>query len=289
MHSVIIRYSELGLKSNFVRKMFEKKLVENLKKHFHKEGAVFEKILRFHSRIVILTRNPRKIMKISLNTFGVKNVSISKRISNDLEVIKKESANLLKKRKFKTFRITTQRIYKKYPYTSMQVNKEVGAYILKKINKARVRLENPNINIGVEILEKDAFLFFEKKKGVGGLPVGVEGRVLCLIQNNRQASLKDSIISALLLMRRGCSIDVVSLNKKYKIDVLKKFSPEKINYFVSAKSKLNDLVKEYDAFVTGEKINNLKEWHKIDDIIEAIVLRPLCVVPRSYFEKIFKI
>ncbi len=291
MNSVIIRYSEIGLKSDFVRKEFEKKLVQNLKNMLKKTNTSFDKILRFRSRIIILTKNPEKVLKISLKTFGVENASVSRIINNDLEEIKKECVKILKN--FKqvknnlrktTFRITTQRINKNYSLTSMEVNNKIGEHVLKNFKNLKVNLLKPDINLGVEILKEKALLFFTKIKGVGGLPVGTQGKVLCLIQNNEKASLKNSLISALIMMRRGCSPDLVSFNKKFDLMFLKEYYPEKINYFLTKKNEIRKLAENYEALITGETIKNVKEWKEFDK--KMFVLRPLTVIPRERFEKI---
>jgi thiamine biosynthesis protein ThiI len=41
-------------------------------------------------------------------------------------------------------------------------------------------------------------LFTEKNKGPGGLPVGVEGRVFVLLEED------SSFLASLLMMKRGC-------------------------------------------------------------------------------------
>ena len=56
----------------------------------------------------------------------------------------------------------------------------------------------------VEVLNDRAFYFFGKQRGVGGLPVGVSGRVACLLSGGI-----DSPVAAWRLIRRGCRAQLI--------------------------------------------------------------------------------
>jgi thiamine biosynthesis protein ThiI len=68
----------------------------------------------------------------------------------------------------------------------------------------RVDLSNPELNIHLECLTDQAFYFFGKEKGAGGMPTGVSGRVACLLSGGI-----DSPVAAFRMMRRGCSVVLV--------------------------------------------------------------------------------
>ena len=73
----------------------------------------------------------------------------------------------------------------------------------------RVDLENADIDLGVEIRREGAFLYVEKFKAPGGLPVGYEGRAVSLLSGGI-----DSPVASWLLMRRGCRIDFVHFDSR---------------------------------------------------------------------------
>ncbi len=96
-----------------------------------------------------------------------------------------------------------------HAFTSMDVCRRVGAKILEEMGGRgwRVDLENPELTINIEIRDEDAFLYFDIIRGVGGLPLGSQGPVLCLISSGI-----DSPVAAWLSMRRGCTITLLHLN-----------------------------------------------------------------------------
>ena len=57
--------------------------------------------------------------------------------------------------------------------------------------------------VHVEMLHNHAFYFFGKEPGLGGLPTGASGRVVCLLSGGI-----DSPVAAWRIMRRGCTVSL---------------------------------------------------------------------------------
>jgi thiamine biosynthesis protein ThiI len=74
---------------------------------------------------------------------------------------------------------------------------------------AGVDLTNPDVEIHVTVLDQRAYLVVDHQRGAGGLPLGTQDRVLCLVSGGF-----DSVVAAWMLMSRGCPVDFVhfSLN-----------------------------------------------------------------------------
>ena len=89
--------------------------------------------------------------------------------------------------------------------TSPQIEREVGGRI-KEARGWTVNLSHPELTIHVEALTDEAFYYFGKDRGAGGLPVGASGRVVCLLSGGI-----DSPVAAWRMMRRGCRVDVRAL------------------------------------------------------------------------------
>lgn len=72
-----------------------------------------------------------------------------------------------------------------------------------------VDLTNPDVEVSVRVLDGKAFLVTDHVAGPGGLPLGTQDRVLCLLSGGF-----DSVVAAWMLMSRGCPVDFVhfSLN-----------------------------------------------------------------------------
>src|SRR5262249_13787395 len=97
-----------------------------------------------------------------------------------------------------SFRVHTKRSDKRFPLTSPEVNRRLGAAV-QRATGARVALGAPAVTIAVDILPGRAFFSVEKVAGAGGLPVGTSGRVCALLSGGI-----DSPVAAWRMMRRGC-------------------------------------------------------------------------------------
>src|SRR5262249_59285938 len=73
-----------------------------------------------------------------------------------------------------SFRVAATRSDKRLPFTSPQLEREVGG-LIKQAKGWRVDLERPALTIHVEAMPDSAYFFFEKHAGAGGLPTGTGG------------------------------------------------------------------------------------------------------------------
>jgi len=193
MESFICHYHEIALKGKN-RKWFEEKLVENIKKSL--PGGLSGSVKRISGRIIVKTRK-REAEDFLKNVFGLSYFAPAISCSQDMGSIEKGSLEILRKKKFKTFRITTKRAKKDFPLTSQEINERVGEFVAKKLEK-KVDLDNPDITCFIEIVDKYSFLYTEKIKGPGGLPVGTGGKAVCLLSGGI-----DSPVAAFKIMKRG--------------------------------------------------------------------------------------
>jgi thiamine biosynthesis protein ThiI len=136
-------------------------------------------------------------------TFGFANFSLSYRVPLDLEAIKAEAILRARQHPCRTFRVSTRRGDKRFPMTSMDVDREVGAAIVETLG-LKVDLHHPDLTVSIEILADAAFVSAGKLPGPGGLPVGISGRALTLISGGI-----DSPVAAYRMMRRGLALDFV--------------------------------------------------------------------------------
>lgn len=201
VNSVVVHYHELALKGKN-RPFFVKRLAENLLTAT--QGLGVRLAVREPGRI-ILALDPQaqdKAIRERLHrVFGVANFSPAYRVSLDLETIKQTLGQLVQPLTFRSFRIKARRGNKSFPLNSVQINEEVGAFI-KQLTGARVDLEGAELTIHIEVLAREAFCYFEKLPGPGGLPVGVSGKVVCLLSGGL-----DSPVAAYRMMKRGaCAV-----------------------------------------------------------------------------------
>jgi len=203
---IIVRYSELGLKGNN-RSFFEKRLVKNIRFCLKNNGLPSTGVRRIRGRILV--DSDEKALPYLKNVFGIASISHATAVPLNLEEMKKAALEYAKARigSFNTFRVTCQRIDIRFPIDSMTLEKTIGEVVFETLHK-KVSLKEPELNIQFDIADQ-AYLFDEKIEGPGGLPIGSEGRVMVLMDNQEGRDAKgtrNSLIAAYLLFKRGCSI-----------------------------------------------------------------------------------
>ena len=137
------------------------------------------------------------------HTFGIANFSLARRVPIDLDGIADAVLRDLGDQTCNAFRVSARRADKRYPLSSPQIEREVGGRI-KAAKGWHVDLEKPEIDIRLELLTNEAFYFFDKHAGPGGMPIGTAGRVVCLLSGGI-----DSPVAAWRMMKRGCTVTFV--------------------------------------------------------------------------------
>ncbi len=195
--TIIVRYGEIALKSEPVRRRFERQLIENIKLSL--EGLDYE-LQRERGRIFIDTSRPNVATKRLAKIPGITSVSPSFRtnatIDSIISVVVREAKKILSPGM--TFAIRTSRVGK-HPFYSRDINVNAGSAVLAEVKGVRVSLSNPKHRISVEIRGTDAYVFTKIVNGVGGLPVGTQGRVVALFSGSL-----NSAVSSYSTMKRGC-------------------------------------------------------------------------------------
>lgn len=200
---IVCHYGEIALKGNN-RKYFEEILVKNIKSALKSDNA----IKRISGRIIVdLKENfdKEKISAMLKKTFGIAHFCFAEESGQNIKEIREKSLEILEKKNFSTFKINAKRSEKNFLLTSQQINEQVGEYILNKL-KIEVDLENPDITVFIEVVEKYCFIYTEKILGPGGLPVGSSGKAVVLLSGGI-----DSPVSAYLSQKRGIETILVHL------------------------------------------------------------------------------
>jgi thiamine biosynthesis protein ThiI len=209
---VLIHYGELGLKG-LNRPYFERKLIENIRKAL--DGSEYEDVKKIQGRIILKLSEKSSIEKIEealKKVFGVSWFSFAFTTEANLNAIKQLINSNFKVESGTKVKVSAKRADKTLPFTSMDVNRELGAYLVKNF-KAKIDLKEPQKEFFVEFVDGKAYVFDKKFKGLYGLPVGVSGKVLHLLSGGI-----DSPVAAWLLMKRGCQIDFLHFHAYQKFE-----------------------------------------------------------------------
>ena len=223
MQSVIIHYQEIALKGRN-RPWFVARLVRNVREALADLDVRQVRALMGRIEVVLgPTAQWSAIRDRLAGVFGIANFARAGRAPLDVEAIAAEILRDLGDMETETFRVSARRADKRFPLTSPQIEREVGGRI-KEARGWRVDLGKPGLTIHVEALTSDAFYFFGKDRGPGGLPSGVSGRVVCLLSGGI-----DSPVAAWRMMRRGCRVLFVHF---HSYPILSRASQEKARELV---------------------------------------------------------
>ena len=223
MTSIVVHYQEIALKGKN-RPWFMGRLVRNLRHALSDLDVTAVRALMGRIEVVLGPAASREEVGERIRRiFGIANFSYAGRTPLDLDVIAAAIVRDLGDRECRSFRVSVRRADKRFPMTSPQVEREVGGRI-KERRGWRVELENPELTVHVELLTDEAFYFFGKEKGAGGLPTGTAGRVACLLSGGI-----DSPVAAHRLMKRGCAVTFVHF---HSYPILSRASQEKARELV---------------------------------------------------------
>ena len=223
MTSIVVHYQELALKGKN-RPWFLARLVRNLRTAVSDLDVTSVRALMGRIELVLGPSADRAAIGERLRrTFGIANFSYARRTPLDLDAIAAAILEDLGDRTCDSFRVSVRRADKRFPLTSPQAEREIGGRI-KTARGWRVDLDHADLVIHVELLTSEAFYFFGKEKGPGGLPTGTAGRVACLLSGGI-----DSPVAAHRMMKRGCSVTFVHF---HSYPILSRASQEKARELV---------------------------------------------------------
>ena len=216
MDSVIVHYQEIALKGRN-RPWFVERLVRNLRDATADLDVVRVRALMGRIELMLGPAADWDAVRERVGrTFGIANFARARRTDRELgelaaAVIRDLGAgdgNGVAGRPPDAgdrvrFRVRASRADKSFPYTSPEIEREVGGRI-KEACGWRVDLRHPDVDVRVEVLADRVYYSLERFSGLGGLPSGVSGHAMCLLSGGI-----DSPVAAFRMMRRGCRVRFV--------------------------------------------------------------------------------
>lgn len=138
--------------------------------------------------------------------FGLSYIYPCIQVEKNMESIEKGVINLIEDTKLnenRTFKVFTTRADKQFELNSMEISRIVGGYVLKNFNNLKVDIKNPEIEVNVDIRKK-AYIYLNKIKTLGGMPIGTGGRALLLLSGGI-----DSPVAGFEMASRGVEIGCI--------------------------------------------------------------------------------
>ncbi len=202
MARILIHYGELTLKGRN-RRNFERKLAANLKALV---GA--SHIERRHGRMLaeLADAGAATLTRLALMP-GIRNFAVVRTAAPDIDdmqrlaeqVVREDCGDVAGKR----FRITARRADKAFPLTSLDIGVRLGDHLRRSLGMV-VDLDHPEITVHVECTPAGVYIYTDKRRGIGGLPVGTSGHGIVLFSGGI-----DSPVAAYTMMKRGMQVTLV--------------------------------------------------------------------------------
>ena len=204
----IVRCGEVALKG-MNKPYFERILIERLR------GALscFEDAEAKWIDGLMFVRVPAdipedEVIAKCVRVFGVASVSPAVEAPKDINAIGRTAAAYMQKvieeDGVKTFKVKAHRADKSFAVESPDIARQVGGMVLKANQGLSVDVHRPECLLTVDVRREAAYIFRDKIRGFGGLPLGTNGKGLILMSGGI-----DSPVAAFMMAKRGMSIEAV--------------------------------------------------------------------------------
>ena len=193
---IMIKYGELTTKKAN-RKLFINLLENNIKNIL---GNMNYKIIKDRSRMYIECDDEIEVVNKLKCIFGIHGIVVAHKVNTNIEEINSKVLELVNDN-YKTFKVNTKRADKSFEIHSMDFNRLVASYILKNTN-LKVDVHNPDVMINIEIRREGTFIYTNEIEGIGGYPVGVQGKALLMLSGGI-----DSPVAGYLALKRGVDLE----------------------------------------------------------------------------------
>ncbi|MBA4694585.1 MAG: hypothetical protein H2066_01875 [Candidatus Poseidoniales archaeon] len=218
----ILRYGELGLKSRVVRRQFQRALSNNMESLA--ENAGISLIQDRIKTMEVVTSNSEKedVERLLCHVLGVVAVDPAKTISQTIDpetVAKAILENDPNVGQSRTFGVRTKRVGPKGKYRSQEYSAEIGAALCQLDEALSVNLTKPDIWFRLVLEPEKVWLLDNRLTSAGGLPPGVQGDVLCRIDD------EESLLSSFMIMRRGSRLIPVEGCDEDLLNILRNWDP----------------------------------------------------------------
>lgn len=202
MDGVLVRFGEIGIKSAPVRRQMVERLRQNLLDGLLREGLEGDVEMR-GPRLWMIGSDVDALLDLACRTFGVVSASPARTCPSTMDAMADLATEMALAHDWVRFAVRARR-QGEHPYSSQEMGRDVGSAVWAAAEAAgrspAVDLDDPDLEVHVEARQEKAYVYTEVRQGVGGLPMGSQGTVVCLVSDGA------SFVAAWLMMRRGCKV-----------------------------------------------------------------------------------
>jgi thiamine biosynthesis protein ThiI len=207
--TVLVRYGEVGLKSDQIRTRMENQLQANIRAILD-DRDLPGTVEQSYTRLYVNTTPDRidAVIDAVTDAFGVVSASPALRVEPTMDAICDALADAAREHyDGNSFAVRAKRAGppSAHPFSSPELEREGGS-VVHTVARAEgyepaVDLDDPELTFSVECRQNDAYVFLERRDGPGGLPVGTQKPLVALVSGGI-----DSPVAAWLAMKRGASV-----------------------------------------------------------------------------------
>ena len=204
---VMLRYGEIFLKSEPVKRQFVGTLLRNSGKALGAAGLAHRAEVH-RGRIIIHGERPEEMAAVVSRIFGVVDVAVCVRTDPDTRAVTEAALSIAAPALQGEARFAVRaRRQGVEGTTSQRLGADVGSALLERFPGARVDLDSPEYEIFVELREFGGLVYDTRISAPGGLPWGTQGKILALLSSGI-----DSPVAVWQMMRRGCEVDALHVS-----------------------------------------------------------------------------
>ena len=246
---ILIKYGELTTKKAN-RNQFISIMTSRIEKFL--EGYEY-KIKKDRVRMYISCNNKdlNSILKILQKVFGIHSIVVCHKVDTNKDSIENKVLELVINKGYKTFKINTKRADKTFPIPSMDFNHKIGGFVLRNTD-LKVDVHNPDVMVYIEIRHEGTFIYTEEIPGIGGYPVGIQGKGMLMLSGGI-----DSPVAGYLSLKRGVDLECLYFE-----------SPPHTS--VEAKNKVIKLASIINEYSGNIKVNIVPFTHLQEEIYKNV-------------------
>lgn len=273
MEKVIsVSLGELALKGSN-RKYFEDQLIKQI---MNKTKDIrYDKLYKEQGKIYIEANEEKfeSLMEKLKNVFGLVYISPCIRVEKDIEAIEEACILNMKERlekdpNIKTFKVDTNRADKNFPFTSPEISREIGKRLLNKFDNLNVDVHHPDLYMYIDIKQTHAYIYSERIKAYGGMPIGTSGKALLLISGGI-----DSPVAGFMMAKRGVSLSCVHYHSY-------PFTSER------GEEKVKELAKKLSMYTGKIKFYSVNILNIQKEINEKCPEKEMTIISRKFMMRI---
>ena len=166
-----------------------------------------------------------------------------------------------------TFKVESRRADKSYPKKSMEMNADMGEYLLNRFPELKVDVHKPDVLLNIELRAK-GHIYSKTIPGPGGMPIGTNGKAMLLLSGGI-----DSPVAGYMIAKRGVVIEATYFHAP-------PYTSER------AKQKVVDLAKIVAKYAGPIKLNIINFTDIQLAIYDKCPHEELTIIMRRYMMKI---